>query len=463
MTPLAAAAVLGGNRRLALGAALSAAAAALEAVLQLSGATYPVPQGVLGAGLALLAIITSGFGLAGALLLVRRKDQARAAVVAAETAWASAMLEGYPGLLLGLRPGGEVCAAYGTAPEGIDMVHLCLDGLISQVDPSQRVGLSKALHAVQASGEAQVAFAPHHAPDRTLVAHFRRAAPDLVVASLRDITRQRAFEAGLESARADAETRAEGRGRFLAHMSHELRTPLNAIMGFSDIMRAGLFGPLEGRYTEYAQLIHESGAHLLDLIGDVLDVSKIEADRYELSREMFDAREAVSGALRLVRQQAEDASLKLRGVLPPAPMLVDADRRAMKQIVLNLVSNALKFTPRGGSVTVTLQDGAEAALEIVVADTGSGIAPTDLERLGRPFEQAGDAEHRTRGSGLGLSLVRAFAALHGGEMILESRLGEGTAVTVRLPVRVAAEPAAAADMTMGPGWGENVVAFDPRR
>ena len=242
-------------------------------------------------------------------------------------------------------------------------------------------------------------------------------------------TRVAEAEAGRE--RAEAEARAKA--RFLANMSHELRTPLNAIMGFSDIMRSRLFGDLPPRYREYAELIHESGQHLLDLINDVLDVTKIEADKYVLSTETFDVREVANAALRILRQQADDAGLKLRGVLPTEPLLVCADRRAIKQMVLNLVSNALKFTPSGGAVTVTFVEGA-GALDIVVSDTGLGIAPEDLARLGRPFEQAGDADDRARGTGLGLSLVRAFARLHGGEMSLESRLGEGTAVTVRLPV-----------------------------
>jgi signal transduction histidine kinase len=246
------------------------------------------------------------------------------------------------------------------------------------------------------------------------------------------------LEAKLDEARAAqaaAEADAKAKMRFLANMSHELRTPLNAIMGFSDIMRTRLFGELPPRYGDYPELIHESGRHLLDLINDVLDMSKIEADRYELALEEFDAREAISAALRILQIQAHESRIQLRGVLPASELDVNADRRAIKQIVLNLVANALKFTPAPGSVTVTLQ-AAEGLMELVVADTGVGIAPEDLARLGRPFEQAGDAASRTGGTGLGLSLVKAFARLHGGDMTIESRLGEGTAVTVRLPVLV---------------------------
>jgi cell cycle sensor histidine kinase DivJ len=215
-------------------------------------------------------------------------------------------------------------------------------------------------------------------------------------------------------------------------MSHELRTPLNAIMGFSDIMRSRMFGPLAGKYADYVGLIHEAGGHLLDLINDVLDISKIEADCYELSLEVMDAREPVTAALRLLRLQTDEAGIGLRGVLPPSEMMASLDRRAIKQIVINLVANGLKFTPRSGEVTVTLQ-AFDGGLELIVADTGIGIAPDDLAGLGRPYAQAKANPMAAEGTGLGLSLVRALAQLHGGDMYIESRLGEGTAVTIRLP------------------------------
>jgi cell cycle sensor histidine kinase DivJ len=194
-----------------------------------------------------------------------------------------------------------------------------------------------------------------------------------------------------------------------------------------------MFGPLTGKYSEYVVLIHESGRHLLDLINDVLDMSKIQAQRYELTRETFDIREPVSAALRLLRVQADEAGVKLRGSLPTGLIEANADRRALKQIVINLVSNAIKFTPAGGQITVNLQAYGDI-LDLSVIDNGIGISAEDVSRLGRPFEQVGDTTRQIGGTGLGLSLVRAFAELHGGEMIIESRLGEGTTVTVRLPV-----------------------------
>ena len=159
--------------------------------------------------------------------------------------------------------------------------------------------------------------------------------------------------------------------------------------------------------------------------------------------------------MRIVRLQADDAGISLRASLPSVALEADADRRALKQIVLNLVSNALKFTPRGGAVTVTLA-GHDDTLDLTVTDTGAGIAPGDLDRLGKPYEQVGDNDKKAMGTGLGLSLVRAFAELHGGEMIIESTLGQGTSVLIRLPVLLPAlakapEPRA-----------DNVVVFNPR-
>jgi cell cycle sensor histidine kinase DivJ len=348
------------------------------------------------------------------------------------------LLERQPLLLATVDRTGRVLTAAGAPMAGHPAAALAGRSLGLLVAEPDLPALAAALHAAARDGRASAYLAPPGDPDGWLEITLAAAGAGRLVAAVRDARDPLARERRLEAARISADQQNEGKSRFLANMSHELRTPLNAIMGFSDIMRQRLFGPLGDRYAEYAELIHESGTHLLELINDVLDISKIEAERFELTIETYDAGPALAGVLRLKRGQADRAGVLLRGVLPPNPLIAEADRRALKQIGINLISNAVKFTPRGGAVTVTLQASGDT-LQLVVADTGVGIAPADLDRLGKPFEQAGDAEQRAAGSGLGLSLVRAFARLHGGEMNVESAVGEGTTVTVRMPVLASAE------------------------
>ena len=440
LAPLAAGAASGRPRLLGLGAAaglLAAAVAALGGVL----VPLPKPSELVSVWLALLSLGVVGLGLGAALVALQgrlRGDEARR--LAVELSLREA-LDHQPQLLLSLYPGGRILEAFGEAPVGVDARALADRNLADLVALADRAQVEAAITRAASDGSAETAFVPAHDPNGWCALSVRRMSRVRLVAALRDARAQRAREEELQAARELAEQQNAGKSRFLANMSHELRTPLNAIMGFADNMRQRLFGPMADRYAEYAELIHESGSHLLELINDVLDMSKIEAERFELAREDFDAREAVSGVLRLMRGQADRAGVNLRARLPAGPLEADADRRAVKQIAFNLISNALKFTPQGGSVTVTAQaDGANLVLS--VADTGVGIATEDLQRLGRPFEQAGDSEHRQAGSGLGLSLVRAFARLHGGEMIMESVLGQGTTVTVRMPVLIPPQPVA---------------------
>lgn len=431
LRPLAAGLALGGRRRAGLGA-LASVGAALVGVIS----TAVVGPATPGGGLAgASALITTSAALLGLALGLRRQSRR---LTAAEDAVArvEAVLSGQPGLTLTLDADGRYRAlsAYGAAPAALPVDLLFEDGLLAAVDEADRAAVLTALARARNGGEAQVRFTPRLALDRRILLVARRLdkGPRLIVQAL-DATLQHAREAELDAARAEAEAQNLGKTRFLAHMSHELRTPLNAVVGFSDAMRQELFGPVPPRYADYAASIHEAGGHLLDLINDVLDVSRIEADRYELSLERFDAREPVLAALALVRIQADDKGVELAAVLPPEALSVRADRRALKQMALNLLANAVKFTPPGGTVTVSVQ-AADDALEVTVADTGVGISAEDLARLGRPYEQAGDAEQRAQGSGLGLALVRALAGLHGGTLALDSALGVGTAATVRLPL-----------------------------
>lgn len=236
------------------------------------------------------------------------------------------------------------------------------------------------------------------------------------------------------AARQEALDDARAKSQFLASVSHELRTPLNAIIGFSDVMKTRLFGPLPARYAEYADLIHESGQHLMELIGDVLDMSKIEADRYELVEEEFDVGEVVAVAAKMMRLQAEEGGLTLSIDPIDQPIEVTADRKAVRQILLNLLSNAVKFTPHGGAVVVMAR-ALGSNLVLAVGDSGVGLDQQDAELLGQPYRQAGNARDiENRGTGLGLSLVRALSELHGGTMSIASRKGVGTTVTVTLPV-----------------------------
>jgi len=452
LAPVAAAAMLGGSNRMAQGAALSFLAAGVALVVRLAGYEPPPPSVRLDLWLSLISLVTMALALGAALLVARTRNRRH------ETRSADrlALIEEQPHLLLLLDASGLVVERFGVLPDAFAERSILGRSLLELPIESDRGAVQSAIRQALEDGVAAASFTPRRRPEQHLSLDLRALADGRMLAQISDRSAGQAREAALEAARADAESLAAGKSRFLANMSHELRTPLNAIMGFSDIMRAKMFGELPGKYVEYADLIHESGEHLLDLINDVLDMSKIEADRYELNREIMDAREPVAAALRILRVQADGQGIALRGILPPRPLEVDADRRALKQITINLVSNALKFTPSSGSVTVTAQDRG-GAFELVVADTGVGIAKEDLERIGRPYAQVGDQDKKVMGTGLGLSLVRAFAELHGGTMTVESQLGEGTAVTVRLPVLTNA-PAGPIDIA-----GENVVVFKPQR
>ncbi len=255
-----------------------------------------------------------------------------------------------------------------------------------------------------------------------------------IVAVTRDISERKAHERELIEARDLAESASRAKTSFLANMSHELRTPLNAIIGFSEVMTREMFGPVGSpKYLEYSRLIHESGGHLLELINGILDMSKIEAGKFELYEELFDLEEVATAAVRFVKLQAERSGVALKLIVAPSARTIFADKRAVKQVLINLLTNGVKFTPRGGDVKVQAIRDARG-IELSVSDSGVGISARDLAKLGKPFEQVeGEHVRSKEGTGLGLALVKAFAAMHGGEATLESVLGEGTVVRVRLP------------------------------
>jgi signal transduction histidine kinase len=264
------------------------------------------------------------------------------------------------------------------------------------------------------------------------------------------LDRRRNLERGLAEAheaalvaRDAAETASRAKSMFLANMSHELRTPLNAVIGFSELMHSELYGPLGNqRYREYAGQIHEAGRHLLDLIGDILDMSKIEAGKYELVWEDVAMDVVVGDCIELMRERAGKADLGLSSEVH-GYQVVHADRRAIKQILLNLLSNAVKFTGPGGRVIVRSSAG-EGKFVLSVSDTGVGIPPEELARLGNPFVQLrATAAVSQQGTGLGLALVRGLAEMHEGTMRIESENGKGTTVSVDLPLRQTAARLAA--------------------
>jgi len=245
-----------------------------------------------------------------------------------------------------------------------------------------------------------------------------------------------------EVAMTRAEAANQAKSEFLANMSHELRTPLNAINGFSEIMAGEMFGPLgDAKYKGYAADILKSGQHLLSLINDVLDMAKIEAGKLTLHYETVSLQEVVEDAARLMRGKVQEAGLSLLIDAPDLPD-IEADYRGLKQVVLNLISNAVKFTPEGGHIVVALSRESGERLRVAVTDTGIGIAAEDLSRLARPFEQVeGQHSKMTQGTGLGLALTKSLIELHGGALGIESEPGRGTTVSFGLPIRRPGKPA----------------------
>lgn len=254
---------------------------------------------------------------------------------------------------------------------------------------------------------------------------------------MRDITEQTLSERALRQAKEAAEQAYQSKSRFLANMSHELRTPLNAIIGFSEMIQRQLLGPIGNeRYMDYIVGIRESGEHLLDLITDILDMSKIEAGKYQIALEDINLVKIMRLALHMMEGRAEEGSLSLKIEEPEKLPALKADRRALMQVLLNLLSNAVKFTPAQGTITLSCFED-EKHVFVTVKDTGVGIPKRKLDRVTRPFEQVAGAHTRGHeGSGLGLSITKSLIELHGGALSLSSEVGQGTTATIQIPKEI---------------------------
>jgi two-component system, cell cycle sensor histidine kinase PleC len=244
-----------------------------------------------------------------------------------------------------------------------------------------------------------------------------------------------AQRARAEEARSAAETASKAKSDFLANMSHELRTPLNAIMGFAEMLDSGAFGAMNAKQSEYVHDIATSGRHLLRLINTVLDMAKLEADRFDLHEELIEPALILDDAMTFLALQARQRGVELRESAPKDLPLLLGDRRALLQVVLNLLANAINFTRSGGKVTLTAAVAEDGALNIVVSDTGIGINPAAIDRIFEPFQSAdASLSRKFGGAGLGLAISKLLIERHGGSLRFESIVGEGTTVTIRLPV-----------------------------
>ena len=252
---------------------------------------------------------------------------------------------------------------------------------------------------------------------------------------LRQINRSEENEKALRQAKAAAEEANEAKSRFLAHMSHEFRTPLNAIMGFSEIIKNKVLGDaISPAYTSYADHIHRSGEHLLNIVSDILDMAKIESGAQPLHREAMNVHGVINAAISFVEGLAGQKNIIIRSAVPDVLPAVSGDQRFSRQVVINLLSNAIRFSPAGGEIVVSARYTEDKYLDIAICDNGPGIEPALLRRLGEPFLQGNPAvSHSGQGTGLGLSICKRYMDLLGGELLINSVVGGGTTATIRFP------------------------------
>lgn len=255
---------------------------------------------------------------------------------------------------------------------------------------------------------------------------------------VQDVTERVQRERDLRKVKESVEKAYSAKSQFLANMSHELRTPLNAVIGFSEMMEREMFGALgNNKYKDYVQGIRKSGEHLLDLISDILDMSKIEAGKYEIHAEEIQLSDIINSVVQIMSSKSRDAGIKLKTHIENKKTSIHADRRAITQVLLNLLSNAVKFTDKGGLITVQCFERDDYVL-LRVIDNGVGIPANKLPYVTRPFEQVSNQYERGHeGSGLGLAISKELIDLHGGNMYIESHVDQGTTVSVRLPYNAA--------------------------
>lgn len=418
---------------------LTAAVALITIPLGLTALLRPVLALPVGA-----AVVVSAFLIIAAIAFARPRHLPQAAVAEDVT------FDACPGLMLSIDGQGQVLKVGGRDAEAFpatirdcvgemlaERVHVSDQIALLQAFDMLRQGASMAETDVRVQKTFSVADGRQFILVRFDFTAIRNGEGSLVevIAQARDVSEYDAMCREAERREEEARSANETKSRFLAAVSHEMRTPLNAILGFSDVLAGEYFGKLENdRQREYVGLIRQSGGHLLSVVNAMLDMSKIEAGRYELLIEPFAASEAVEACRAMLDLQARDKGITLTTRVSRALPEVQADRRALQQILINLAGNAIKFTERGGVVSMDAAVRGQN-LVITVSDTGIGIAPEKLGTLGEPFTQVENGYSRHyEGTGLGLALVKGLVSLHRGTFSIASRPGEGTVVTITLPM-----------------------------
>lgn len=429
-----------GSRRALTGAfVISLMAVGIMAALPGPAQSIALAPGVLSATLVTYALVM-------AWIFVNRGERHANSQMRSQ-ARATVALDTVGDVVLWLEASGEISFANAAANAqlGLDRRSFSEPALFERINIGDRPAYLKALSDARhgsGQGGAMIRLAAEVDGERSMrlfELSARRVDPDstedAVVIGLRDVTERHAADELREVARLDAERIAKSKSQFLATMSHELRTPLNAIIGFSELLTQADIIPLnDPRREEYARIINGSGQHLLEVVNAILDMSKIENGMMTVEQERVEPSRVIASSRELLAVRAAEKSVSLVEVLSPDLPDIISDRRALKQILLNLMSNAVKFTPSGGDVTVTAVRDREH-VEIVVSDTGCGISEDELGQVGAPFFQARQSYDRQHeGTGLGLSVVRGLLGLMGGSMMIESAPGAGTRVAVRLPV-----------------------------